>query len=243
VAAVVVALGPEVRAFGQVLFPSPFAALREHVPVFQMIRVTSRAGIYLAVPLAILAAKGLSLLHWPGGATGAVAVAALAETLIVPIPMPEWTKIIDTRREPPGVYTWLAAQPGRHPVVHLPMLDVRGLERRPKYHESVYMVYSTLHWKPLVNGYAGIEPAAYVRLRELARTFPSVELLDALRDVGVRYLVLHRGGYGPVQWPRIEAGLPLFAGELRPLATFGGDAVYELRAGPPGETEAPLNVP
>ena len=242
-AAVVVSLGPEVRAFGRDLVPSPFAALREVVPVFQMIRVTSRAGIYLALPLALLAAKALGLLRLRPVAAGAVVAAALAETLIVPIPMPGWTRIIDTRRPPPAVYPWLAAQPGRPPIVHLPMLDVRGLERRPGYHESIYMVYSTLHFKPLVNGYAGIEPAAYVRLRDLARGFPSADFLDALRDIGVRYVVLHRGGYGPVQWPRIEAGLPRFARELLPVATFGEDTVFELRGPPSGEAPAALNVP
>jgi hypothetical protein len=231
-AAVVVALGPEVRAFGRVLFPSPFGLLREVVPVFQMIRVTSRAGVYLALPLAVLAAKGLGALRMRPLLVGLLTLAALAETLIVPIPMPEWTKIIDTRLEPPAVYRWLADQPGRTPVVHLPMLDVGGLERRPRYHESIYMVYSTLHWKPLVNGYAGIEPARYVRLRELARAFPSRELVDALREISVRYVVLHRGGYGPLQWPRIESRLPDFRDEIVPIASFGEDTVYELRERP-----------
>jgi hypothetical protein len=197
-----------------------------------MIRVTSRAGVYLALPLAVLAAKGLGALRLPPLPTALVATLGLAETLIAPIPMPEWTKIIDSRREPPAVYRWLADQPVRPPVVHLPMLDVYGLERRPRYHESIYMVYSTLHWNPLVNGYAGIEPVRYVRLRELARGFPSRELVDALREVGVRYVVLHRGGYGPVQWPRIEGNLPDFKEELVPAASFGEDTVFELRARP-----------
>jgi hypothetical protein len=237
-AAVVVAFGPEVRAFGRVLFPSPFGLLRDLLPVFQMIRVTSRAGVYLALPLAVLAAKGLGALRLRALPTAVLTCAALAETLIAPIPMPEWTKIIDTRREPPPVYRWLAGQPGRPPVVQLPMLDVYGLERRPRYHESVYMVYSTLHWKPLVNGYAGIEPARYVRLRELARGFPSRELLDALREIGVRYVVLHRGGYGPLQWPRVESALPAFREELVPAASFGEDTVFELHARPPAAASA-----
>jgi len=198
------------------------------VPVFQMIRVTSRAGVYLALPLAVLAAKGLGALRLPPIATVVAAILALAETVIVPIPMPEWTKIIDTRREPPQVYRWLADQPGRPPIVHLPMLDVSGLERRPRYHESIYMVYSTLHWKPLVNGYAGIEPARYVKLRELARGFPSREFMDALREIGVRYVVLHRGGYGPLQWPRVQGRLPDFQQELVPAVSFGEDTVFEL---------------
>ena len=137
-----------------------------------MIRVTSRAGIFLALPLAMLAALALTRFRPRPVVLAGLFALALAETVIVPIPMPEWTKIIDSRREPPAVYKWLAAQPGRDPIIHLPMLDVYGLERRPAYHESVYMVYSTHHWKPLVNGYAGIEPASYRRMRALARGFP-----------------------------------------------------------------------
>ncbi|HEY6553740.1 MAG TPA: hypothetical protein VI669_10300, partial [Vicinamibacteria bacterium] len=79
-AAVVVALGPEVRAFGQVLIPGPFGLMREVVPVFQMIRVTSRAGVYLALPLALLAAKGLGAWRIPPLPVAALTLAALAET-------------------------------------------------------------------------------------------------------------------------------------------------------------------
>jgi hypothetical protein len=143
--------------------------------------------------------------------------------------MPEWSQIVDTRREPPPVYRWLAAQPGRDAVVHLPMLDVYGLERRPAFHESIYMVYSTLHWKPLVNGYAGIEPRRYVQLRELLRAFPSPESLGALRAAGTRYVVVHRRGYGPNQWERLEARMPqALSSSLRELAVLGTDTVYEL---------------
>ena len=109
------------------------------------------------------------------------------------------------------------------------VLDVYGLERRPAYHESVYMVWSTHHWKPLVNGYAGIEPASYQRTRALAHRFPTEEFLTAMRAAGVRYVVLHRGGYGPNQWARIEEALPPFAGgALREVASFAGDTVFEL---------------
>lgn len=233
-----VALGPEIRLFGRVLGPGPFALAREWVPVFRMIRVTSRAGVFIALPLALLAARALAALRPPPWALAGAVVLALAETLIAPIPMPRWMQIVDTRRGPPPVDAWLAAQPGETPVVHLPMLDVRALERRPRFHESIYMVDSIYHWKPLVNGYAGIEPASYVRLRELAHDFPSHEFLDALREIGVRYVVLHRKGYGPYQWPRVEEGLPRFRSSLREMARFGGDTVFELL---PSPTSAPSN--
>jgi hypothetical protein len=228
-AAAFVALGPRVRAFGVDLGPGPWALLRDTLPLFQMIRVTARAGVFIAVPLVMLAALALEKLKLGRTALAGLGVLALAETLIAPIPMPEWSQIIDTRREPPPVYRWLADQPGRDAVAHLPMLDVYALERRPAFHESIYMVYSTLHWKPLVNGYAGIEPRRYVLLRELLRSFPSPQSLDALRAAGTRYVVVHRKGYGPNQWERLQRRMPEALGtSLQELAVLGPDTVYEL---------------
>jgi hypothetical protein len=231
--AALVALGPRVRAFGHDFGPGPWALLRDAVPLFQMIRVTSRAGVFLALPLTLLAAMALTRLRPKPAALAGIGALALAETLIAPIPMPQWSKLIDTRKAPPPVYRWLAEQPGRDPIVHLPMLDVYGLERRPAFHESVYMVYSTLHWKPLVNGYAGIEPKRYVEIRSLARGFPSREFLDALRAIGTRFVIVHGRGYGPFQWERLQKGMPqaLASGALRETATLGTDTVYELGPG------------
>jgi hypothetical protein len=228
VAAAFVALGPRVRAFGHDLGPGPWGALRDTIPLFQMIRVTSRAGVFLALPLTMLAAMALTRLRPKAAALAGIGALALAETLVVPLPIPEWSKVIDTRKDPPPVYRWLAGQPGRDPIVHLPMLE--GLDRRPAFHESVYMVYSTLHWRPLVNGYAGIEPRRYVEIRNLSWSFPSEAFLGPLRAIGTRYVVVHRKGYGPFQWQRLQKGLPeaLASGALREVVTLGTDTVYEL---------------
>jgi hypothetical protein len=224
-----VSMGPLVRAFGHELGPGPWALLRDLVPVFEKVRVTSRAGIFLALPLTMLAAKGLTLLRLRPMALAVVGIAGLAETLVAPIPMPGWTKVVDTREEPPAVYRWLAEQPGLDPIVHLPIWDGRYLWRRPGFHESVYMVYSTLHWNPMVNGYAGIEPQSYLHIRDRMMTFPAEPFLDLLREIGVRYVVLHREGYGPVQRRRLEEQMvALRPGSLREVVTFDGTTVFEL---------------
>ena len=231
-ATVAVALGPEVRLMGHDLFPGPFALARE-LPLFRMIRVPSRAGIFLVLPLAMLAAKSLTMWRPRPVVMGAVAALAIAETLIAPIPMPAWAQVVDTRKPPPPVYAWLAAQPGTPVIAELPMLDIRGIFEHPAHHESIYLVQSTRgHWKTLANGYAGIEPTPYVALRNAVRTFPSAPALAALHAHGVRYVLLHRGGYGPNKWARIERDLPLFASELREVATFDdGDRVFALEPG------------
>jgi len=237
-ATVAVALGPEVRLLGHDLFPGPFALARE-LPLFRMIRVPSRAGVFLVLPLAMLAAKVLTWWRPRPIVLAGVSALAMAETVIAPIPMPAWAQVVDTRRPSPPVYEWLAAQPGSPVVAELPMLDIRGIFEHPAYHESIYLVQSTRgHWKPLANGYAGIEPTPYVALRNAVQKFPSATALAALRAHDVRYVVLHRGGYGPNKWARIERDLPGFAAELREVARFGGDTVFALEP-PPAPAAAP----
>jgi hypothetical protein len=229
--AALLALGPEVRLMGETVMPGPFALARE-LPIFRMIRVPSRAGAFIALALAMLAARVLQGLRLRSVALAAVAAAALAETVIAPIPMPAWARVIDSRRPDPPVYGWLAAQPGAPVVVELPLQEIRGIFERPAYHESVYLMRQTHHWKPLANGYAGIEPPGYVRLRDAARSFPSDEAFAAFAEKGVRYVVVHRAGYGPNKWARIERELGRFAWPLGEVVRFDdGDTVYELRPG------------
>jgi hypothetical protein len=227
-AAVLVALGPEVRLFGRPLFPGPFALLRE-LPLFRMIRVPARAGVFIALPLALLLAKAVDALPALRGARLCVlALLVLAETVIAPIEVPGWTRVVDTRQAPPEVGTWLAAQPPGTPIVELPMLGIEAVFEQPACHDSVYMVRSLAHFQPLANGYAGVDPPAALKLRELARSFPAPAFLDALRALGVRFVVLHGACYGPNRRARVEAGLAAAPPGLSEVARFGPDRVFLL---------------
>jgi hypothetical protein len=227
--AVVVCLGPDIRFFGRTLARGPFGFLREAVPLFQNIRVTARAGIFLALALSALSGLALTALRLRPAVAAGLGVLGLVETLVIPIPTPSWSDVVDTRKPAPPVYAWLAAQPGEPAVVEVPMLDVEGVINEPAFHESIYLVHSTRHWKPLVNGYAGHEPPDYLQLRQAMRRFPSAESLAELRARGTRYVIVHRWGHGPNRWARIERDLPGFLGrDLREVARFDGDTVYEL---------------
>ena len=107
-------------------------------------------------------------------------------------------------------------------------LEDDGLFRRPACDESVYMLRSTLHWKRLVNGWAGGEPERHKTARARARRFPSDESVQFFRGLGVRYVVVHGGCLGPNQRARMERAIPSFEPSLREVGRFGDDWVLEL---------------
>ncbi len=199
--AAALALGPEIRWRGATLSPGPFALLRDHVPVFSNIRATGRAGIFVAFALALLAGTALQSLKRPALMSALAVAVFLIEARIAPIPAPSWTNVIDSSQEEPRVYRWLKAQPAGSIVAELPA-RAPGDFARPAFHDSIYMVWSTTHWQPLVNGFAGAETPLVRRFRATAPSFPEAEALDVMKEAGVRYVVVHLRGYGPNQRER-----------------------------------------
>lgn len=234
-AAGLLALGPQIRWRGTTLGPGPFALLRDHVAVFSNIRATGRAGIFVAFALALLAGTALQSVKRPALMSGLALLAFLIEARIAPIPTPSWTNVIDSSQPAPGVYSWLKEQPAGTIVAELPARPA-GDFARPAFHDSIYMVRSTLHWQPLVNGFAGAETPLVQRFRATAPSFPEPESLDAMREAHAKYVVVHLRGYGPNQRERLEARVTEMADRLREVARFSNgdrldvdvDVVYEL---------------
>lgn len=237
-AAALLALGPEIRWRGATLSPGPFALLRDHVSVFSNIRATGRAGIFLAFALALLAGAALQTLKRPALMSGLALVVFLIEARIAPIPAPSWTNVIDSSQSLPPVYRWLKEQPPGTIVAELPARPA-GDFARPAFHDSIYMVWSTTHWQPLVNGFAGAETPLVQRFRAAAPSFPEPESLDVMKAAGARYVVVHLRGYGPNQRERLEARVTEMKDRLREVARFvnpdrsdvDADVVYELLGG------------
>lgn len=224
--AVLVALGPEIRLFGTTLLPGPFAALREF-EVFRMIRVPARASVFVALGLAMLAAFGLDRITRPGWRV-ALVILALLEAAVVPLNVVAADRCLRAGDPTPPIYAWLAAQPGAGPIIELPMLANDGLFQRPRFDDSVYLLHSTTHWKPLVNGYAGTEPPEYLVTREMMKDFPSAQSIARLRALGVRHVIVHLRGFGPNRRLAIEARLKDFPADLGEAARFGDDLALEV---------------
>lgn len=224
--AALVALGPEVRWFGTTLFEGPFSWLRG-LEVFRMIRVPARASVFMALGLSMLAAFGLDRLRRPGLRCALLAL-ALSEAVSAPLRVVAADRCVRSAEAIPPVYEWLAAQTDA-PVVELPILANDGLFQRPKFDDSVYLLRSTVHWKPLVNGYAGTEPPDYARTREVMKDFPSDESLALLRSLNVRYVLVHLRGLGPNRRKQVESRLDELAAEFEQSKRFDDDLALVVR--------------
>ena len=108
---------------------------------------------------------------------------------------------------------------------------------------SVYMFYSTYHWKPTVFGKTSFYPPLVGYLAWELRNFPSPETLALLRRVGVSRIVVRPGMWKPDERgerlarleslrPQLiaEGRFPHLSGNLYDRYRFGDERVYRLAA-------------
>ena len=156
----------------------------------------------------------------PGLITAALVVVAVGE-LTVRNRMPDVPPV-----EP--VYRVLAALP-RGPVIEMPFFYPQvGLFQHTK-----YMVASTAHWMPLVNGYSDyIPPDFYENVMTLA-PFPSRDAFKILEPIQVRYAVFHMNGYNASNRNDVMMRLTAFERYLRPVYVDESLRLYEIIGFPP----------
>jgi len=160
------------------------------VPFGSSVRAASRFGVLYLSGLAILAAFGVAALAQrrprAAVATSVLALVAVnAEAFRGPVPYVPAMPVA-------AIYDTLAGL-DEGVVVEMPFwwrpVDV------PR--NANYMLSSTSHWKPLLNGYSGFTPASYRRRADILWYFPfRAASFDELDRAGVRYLVMHVVDYG-----------------------------------------------
>lgn len=173
------------------------------LPAFSLIRAASRFGVVVTLALAVLA--GFALAAWlprlrrPALASVALAGALALELAAIPLAFTEVPPV-------PPVYRLLAILPPG-PVVEYPFY----YNSKELYVHSRYLLNSTAHWHPLINGYSDYIPADFYQHA------PAIARLDdesfrILASLGTRYLVVHdTAGYSPPD-PRLR-----LERRLRPL--------------------------
>jgi hypothetical protein len=101
----------------------------------------------------------------------------------------------------------LVLRRGEGPVLELPVGPAGGVS--PFFH-AMALYRSTLHWRPLLNGYNGYWPERFPERMALAGQLPDADALSALhRESGLTTVVVHRTpGYGEqayAEWERLAA--------------------------------------
>ena len=205
------------------LYSTMYAAL----PMFAWLRAPARFGVMVALALSVLAGVGVSTwlrgIRHAGWATAAALVLATVATceLVVALNIPETPPV-------ERVYRMLATSP-RGPVIEMPFYYPEvGL-----YQHTKYMLASTAHWMPLVNGYSDYIPDDFVANVHTLAPFPSRAAFKVLEPNNVRYAVFHMYGYNTENRNDVFARLKQFESYLRPLYVDEYTRLYEIVGFPP----------
>lgn len=166
--------------------------LYTHIWALGGLRAPSRMAAILLCALAILASFGAAWLERVGAAHG-VRPGLLLAIVLALIIVDGWSAplpLVAVPRDTPAVYR-LVNGLDAGAIVELP---VPQLDRLPGF-DPQYEFWSTTHWKPLVNGYSGYIPPAYVRTLARMKAFPDDSSIETLREAGARYIVVHESLY------------------------------------------------
>jgi len=193
------------------------------LPGLNFIRVPSRFMLLAILGIAVLAGFGYEaiasrLTRRNGGwLTGAVVLLVLAECAAMPLPVAPF------RIDIPSIDRWLATQPTPFSVAEFPVtMSVRQ--------QTTYMLHSMAHWQKTIHGFSGFEAPLHTTLYRQLRAFPDDISLQALRNLGITYLVVHRAYYPPAEWNEVEERLRRFDDQLLLQHEEGDGRVYSLRS-------------
>jgi hypothetical protein len=208
-----VALGPATPVY---------RALAAVFPPMRGLRDPSRFGALVILGVALLAALGLAALRQRlSGRTRLVVPllligAAQAEVVCAPFDYAPWEGFSP-------VYARLAGEPHRVALAEFPFYAGEG-----DYQNASYVLASTEHWTPLVNGYSGVATFAYERRAEALKRFPDPVALEEMRRLGLSHVIVHPERFREGRKDRVLAFLEEWA-DAEEIATGpSGERLYRL---------------
>lgn len=223
-------LGPFIHFHNKEIIQGPYILLYKFFPGFDGLRTPARFVIIVAFAVSVFAAFGIAeiLKHFEGRwkktivAAGA-ALLIMTESVSIPIPTPS----VAVGSDIPEVYKWLAGEKGDFAIMEMPLPE----NVDEFWREIEYVYYSSYHWKRLVNGYSGYYPPAYAFfVQEGMKGFPTDKSVGLLKELKIRYLIIHSEKYTQKEWESIKKGLQNYVFALRHSKQFGPAYVYEMTA-------------
>lgn len=207
-----------------------YPTFRQLLPPYRGLRVPARFGMLVLAALSLLAAIGAGTLARTLGTRPRAGVAA---ALVLTLMMVETAATIAVRRMPstaPPIYAELGRM-APSVIVHFPLPSPTLLPGA----DTDFAYFAQYHRHAIVNGNSGFFPPSYVRLLESAWDLASDQTMDALRAVGVEYIVVHERYFAsPATLGAIVFRLEQRR-DLEPAGTFADEAgqgtarIYRLR--------------
>jgi len=193
-----------------------------YLPAFTFLRAPSRLGLIVVLCLAIFSALALRHLLaslppvWRRLAA-AVAVALAIGDMAV-FPLRSWYRAPAI----PAAYETLTHRT-RATIAEFPFYG----ERIAFPLHTQYMLFSTAHWMPLINGYSDVIPADFREAAAVLDGFPSSDAFTMLARRRARYIAIHWDMYAGRE-DEIRRRLAPFAGNLRLIADDPRMTLYEV---------------
>ena len=167
-----------------------YALLYQIVPLLRALRAPVRFGYLAIIGVALLAGFGLTALRqrlparWWVPVASMLIVLAIVEPLAAPLYLTPFDAV-------PSIYDRVASERDAV-VVELPLPSSRAV-----FINARYMLNSTRHWKPMLNGYSGFVPGSYHEHLAEIEGFPNAPAIAALRRLKVTHLFVHTDAYDP----------------------------------------------
>lgn len=201
---------------------SPFAWLT-WAPGMQPFRAPARFALLVVLSVAILSAAGAdAIARWRRGSL----LLLFAVPLILLETFPFAYEI--GRPHPvaiPPIYRHLRQLPPA-PMVSLPAFTTSPTD----WFEADYMLFATVHWRPMMNGYSRASPPGHARRMAEVSAFPAPVAIAALRRLNVGYVVTHARRYGVDLRPAVAAAR--LSPDVELLARIGDDYLWRVKLAP-----------
>lgn len=169
--------------------------LYNHIWALGAFRAPSRFGILVMCAVAVLAAYGMSILE--RRAVNRSARVAFTFGFTVLLMLECWSApmvLVGVKPGVPDVYKVLRTMP-QGVVLELPIPKLDNLP----FYDPEFEFWSTLHWRPIVNGYSGHFPPMYAETIVKMANFPDSLSVGRLRQLGVRQIIVHESLYAPTE--------------------------------------------
>ncbi len=186
-----------------------YSVLYQTIPVFSFLRAPARTGILVSLSLSVLAAYAIARLLEHRRHAGWIAAGLMA------------LAVADLLQAPLGLRPARPLAPAYHTLARQPVAPVAVFPfwaRGSDFHgHAEYMLTSTAHWQPMINGYSDHIPQDFRDNSQVLRGFPSPESFALLERLGARYVVINLHLYAGTSRDEVTGKLETYAPYLRPL--------------------------